>query len=473
MKKFLLLTAALMLGIAANAENTSKVFGSYFSEYYGSEMSLSGMFKGVSGNGKYAVGYDDGVFDYISYIWNADKPDELEYFRFNCYMEDVADDGTVVGAYLPKQGVNEGGPAIYKDGVWTDLPMHETCIGTDPGTNTAVRISPDGKYIAGMLFCEHSAGGDYKIYPCLWTRNDNTGEYELNVYNNIDLPEHQGFIVYDMSDDGRYIVGRVFTGFGSTIPAYIKDGKFNIFNELTQETYIEEWDGNGNGVFDPDNEEFDVYLETTDYYIDGVKDQAQCDGQIMGVDNNGNMIGWITILNPEDGSGYNTGFVFNEEKNESIVEIPYMFGCAIQGDDCIFASNGAYGPVYYMKGLNDTGIKMSDAFGIEDTSYSLVTEISADSKVVIGGTVFVGEVTMNQPFIVNLEQPCSGVQKTPTESEKIVISTNNGEINVIGADNVAVYSLNGTLVSNKANTSVPAGIYVVKADDKVAKVIVK
>lgn len=474
MKKILLIISlCVALGQNAMSDNIVKSFKSYYSSEYQGEYALTGCFQGVSGNGKYAVGYDDGVFDFISYLWNAENPDKLEYFYYSCYMSDVADDGTVVGAALFKEGVNEGAPAYYKDGKWTFLPMHETCYGTDPGTNMAVRISPDGKYIGGIICCEHATGEQKKIYPCLWTRNDATGEYDLTVHNNINLPDHQGFILYDMSDDGRYLVGRVFTGFGSTIPAYIKDGELYLFNELTEETYIEEWDGNGDGEFTPeDPSSYDVYLETTDWYIDGVKDQAQADGQIMSVDNEGNMVGWITHLSEE--ASYNTGIFFNEEKNNGeLVDLPHMFGCVVQGEDCIFASDGAYGDVFYMRSATDEGIEISEAFEVEKDKFSLVFEMSNDSKVLVGATVFVGEQSYNQPFLLMLENPCSGIQTITTDNGNIEISAKAGEINVAGAKDVAVYSLNGTLISKNAVVSVPAGIYIVKADGNATKVVVK
>lgn len=48
-----------------------------------------------------------------------------------------------------------------------------------------------------------------------------------------------------------------------------------------------------------------------------------------------------------------------------------------------------------------------------------------------------------------------------------------GEINVIGGNNVKVYSVNGTLVSNKANTQLSKGVYIVTVDGKTTKVVVK
>ena len=55
----------------------------------------------------------------------------------------------------------------------------------------------------------------------------------------------------------------------------------------------------------------------------------------------------------------------------------------------------------------------------------------------------------------------------------VVIAAANGEIVVEGAQNVAVYTAAGALVSTDARTRVAAGLYIVRADNVVKKVIVK
>ena len=55
----------------------------------------------------------------------------------------------------------------------------------------------------------------------------------------------------------------------------------------------------------------------------------------------------------------------------------------------------------------------------------------------------------------------------------VVIAAANGEIVVDGAQSVAVYTIAGALVSTDARTRVAAGLYIVRADNVVKKVIVK
>ena len=55
----------------------------------------------------------------------------------------------------------------------------------------------------------------------------------------------------------------------------------------------------------------------------------------------------------------------------------------------------------------------------------------------------------------------------------VVIAAANGEIVVEGAQSVAVYTTSGALVSTDARTRVAAGLYIVRTDNVVKKVIVK
>ena len=66
----------------------------------------------------------------------------------------------------------------------------------------------------------------------------------------------------------------------------------------------------------------------------------------------------------------------------------------------------------------------------------------------------------------------SGVEEVA--AAKAVVAGGNGEITVNGAETVEVYSVNGVLVSkNEANVQCAPGIYLVKADNEVVKVLVK
>lgn len=55
----------------------------------------------------------------------------------------------------------------------------------------------------------------------------------------------------------------------------------------------------------------------------------------------------------------------------------------------------------------------------------------------------------------------------------VKVNVASGTINVAGASSVAIYNTAGALVSRNATTMLPAGVYVVVADGKSYKVIVK
>lgn len=71
----------------------------------------------------------------------------------------------------------------------------------------------------------------------------------------------------------------------------------------------------------------------------------------------------------------------------------------------------------------------------------------------------------------SLEEDKSGVESIDNEGVKIVAG--KGAITVSGATNVEVYTAGGALVSREAESHVAAGLYIVRTDNKVAKVIVR
>lgn len=457
MKKNLLLSAAFAcaIGLSASAENTITVFNTYFDEETQSNALLPGSFYSVSPNGQYAVGFDEGTMDYVTYIWSAETG-KIEVHRCDNYMYfyDVANDGTCVGSF-PIEGAGENGhrPGYFKDGQWHALPQHHAVTSVSHYSNKAFAISPDGKYIGGTQFCEHADGGNPRTYPCLWVKEGD--EYVLHMYNDMELPEHQGFFPVKMSDDGRYMVGKMFSEIGSTLLAYVKDGELHHFYEL--ETRMEEWiDGN-------------YYPEG---YINGVHDDGYTsDAEFFDIDNNGNMIGYYTYL-AEGETPYSCAVMFNEnENNGELQELDYQIGTVIANPNQFFVVSGTGG--YFTPYYVENGVKRSleDAF-VLDHSCSIINDMSADGRVIVGAGIETFEGgAYNVPVIIQLDEAI--VSTKTIHNDNVRIRTSNGQIAVEGAENVAIYSVNGALVSTAANATLPAGIYIVKADNKANKVIVK
>lgn len=85
-------------------------------------------------------------------------------------------------------------------------------------------------------------------------------------------------------------------------------------------------------------------------------------------------------------------------------------------------------------------------------------------------------VTNEANEIVNacqLELTKSGVEGIASDKNIPIITTSKGAIEVSGAENVAIYSLTGSKIANGSVSGIPAGVYVVKADNVTMKVVVR
>ena len=103
---------------------------------------------------------------------------------------------------------------------------------------------------------------------------------------------------------------------------------------------------------------------------------------------------------------------------------------------------------------------------------------STDGKVIGGNLYEINPATSSEqyyPFIIVSDKGLvdnSGISGIEA-GDGVTISVVNGSVEVAGAASVAVYDIYGRLVGESASTSVEPGVYVVRADGKVAKVLVK
>lgn len=452
MKRLLLLP--LVAGVTALSSNAK-------TEVYYFDEGVDGTVFGVSNNGKYVVGGDDA--DNIGFFWLSDDPETLTTVK-NCVIRDAANDGTMVGTFY-NNGSYTAIAGYYDGEEWHQLPLSDDLIGE----SFAMSISPDAKYIGGYQFTYYAdsyTGGRY--YPCLWTK-DEYGDYQLTMYNNIELPDHQGFAVGAMSDDGRVLAGQVFCGFASRIPALLVDGEFVIFNTIEEK--VEPWYYKG-----------EVWGYDTNTYIDGFKDYTTDDnfyGTFLSIDNKGNYYGTRTRATEvqEDGSGTLVygGFKYNyesetweDQEGGSRGEVYY---CGFDGN-YISTSNG---------GLIVDGEKttLRKYFGLERFTRQIAGLVgySEDGTVAGGTSLYLVEATgeyAGQPFFLKMD-PLAGVNDIVTDNNNSNVNINvvGEQIVVTGAQNVAVYNTTGQLVSTKTVSTPGQGIYIVKADNRTAKVAVK
>jgi hypothetical protein len=102
---------------------------------------------------------------------------------------------------------------------------------------------------------------------------------------------------------------------------------------------------------------------------------------------------------------------------------------------------------------------------------------SEDGTVAGGTSLYLVEATgeyTGQPFFLKMD-PLAGVNDIVTDNNNSNVNINvvGEQIVVTGAQNVAVYNTTGQLVSTKTVSTPGQGIYIVKADNRTAKVAVK
>lgn len=482
MKKTLLSMACLAAGSMTMVMADSEVY----------VFDCLGSVDGVSDNGRYAAVTD--TDNGIAYLWSADNPGELvdiseePDFRLPSAQRvwftvahDVSDDGTAVGCIGYWDGHQE--PAYYQDGVWHRLPMDPNAFNT----NEAVAITPDGSVIAGYHFLYDSTSEiSGRYYPCQWFRQED-GSYELKSYSDITLPNHQGFMPYTQSVDGRVVAGMVYCGVGSTVNGMIKDGEFVLFDEVEtrrepfiyQGKYYAGWEVGEDGVKrqlwldDPDDPRVEYYESE---YINGYADSSVfLESMFADCDINGNIYGSRTrvenVTETGEGDLYTEGCVYNYLEDTWTYEPGVSAFSTGLGEELLFTREGDV-----MQG--DDILSVREAYGI-DSEYMIngIARMSRDGKTLGGVASEYNEANgelMYHPFMVLVDGGTSaGVQCIAGNPMGAMVIAVAGRIEVLNASKVAVYDLNGRVVGDSAVTSVTPGVYVVNADGRSYKISVR
>lgn len=474
MKKILLFAACAAFVCSAQAENKL---------YYDTENRAEA--RGVSPSGNYAVFTDPD--NNVGYLWSRENPevfapivdvDTQGDIRFDAY--DVNDDGIVVGSIQKEDGSRVyWQPAVWQNGEFTYLPVEldkvdETGNAMTGNLNYAVRISANGQIVGGYIGSRPSLPSmGYPAYPVIWEKKDD-GSWEFHRYNNIQLPDHQGFWVRTMYSDGT-LEGTILGGIlncaaGSMVPALLKDGELVYWNKLEIREFEEDtkW---GTMAFEYD-------------FIDGFKDGWDYTffyGGFYGSDNSGNFYGFKSSTHmPDDGS-----------------ELPYDGEVTIDNGSCVYNVftdewtynigqngyiNGIYNEVFFtangqmiVEGKTESPLSY---FGVDSQAggirFAGVTQTSDKGNVLAGQHNVFNDATLQDdpfPVIIVLDNAMVGVDEIATGSQAVSVRGMKGCIDVQGAENVAVYDMQGRYMGN--GSSLAPGIYVVKADDTTAKVIVK
>ena len=431
----------------------------------------------VSSNGSYVA-----IGDYeqsLSYIWNAATPETFLPLPDEVVVYDVDNNGTVVGTIKQKGGLWR--PCVLVDGKWQLLPCHASVVNTAE----ANCISADGTVIAGIQFINDPSseiGGRY--YPCIWKKNSE-GKWDLTAYTDIKLPDHQGFITRCLYVDGDDIIigGRLYCGIGSDVPALIVNGELKFWNKLEtksepfiyKDKYVA-YDENGQYFTDDPN---DPNISYYDYVlVDGYRDGETGEyfsGEFTSVDTKGNFYGYRTRAFDVDDEGHgnlvNGAVIYNISKDEWLDNTNYTnFATGLNDAKIVF-------PTKDRVLVDGKEKKVTSEFGFTSKrTFTSVQSVSDDGKVI-------GAITeeMNQgtgqpqyfPFIIVLDEPLvAGIDNIVSENGVSII-VSEGRIDVVGAESVAVYDLNGRLAGNSPTTYVAPGVYVVKAGDITKKILVK
>ncbi len=286
----------MSLPLMGGAEITSTLYEFQSAPLDEMDTPLLGSFR-VSDNGKYAVGYDS---DYCltAYIWDSESKQITHLTEYTgsksdaAIANDVADDGTIAGAYIATVEGESGTVKCWHPGLkplngdWIDLPLPSSLntkymgsISSYDYANMAKRISPDGKIVCGEVYVTYDDGGSTKSrwLPILW-KVENGEAQILQEFADGGYTQGQTFIPYDMTDDGSIIVGMAENERGEQLPAMYRDGEFEFLEGPTlvwveeKGRYVE-YDADGNevdffwdgGIANCIDDDLKVYY----YYIDG------------------------------------------------------------------------------------------------------------------------------------------------------------------------------------------------------------
>lgn len=450
MKKLLLASFALA------------TMGAYAADFYPAPIEMVGDCTGISDNGKYACWSNSD--DRYSYMIDVDDIDNMIRLQ-NTELMDVSDDGIFVGSrYYP----NTNGkylPGYYKDGAWHDLPVTPETLNT----NDATCITPDGKVIAGHLFClslnPDVPGG---FYPARWDWNEADQEYKLTLYNEFDYGDHQGMYITCISPDGRMMGGSLFWGFSAQLDAAIIDGELKVWEDLEMRQMPWTYKGQIMG-YEPG------------YFINGFRDENSTytfDDVIYSCDNEGNFYmsrTEVTELTDEEagkGSISQNSAIYNYLTDEWVYNFEYNGWCCGLRQQYMFP----FGPYVVVDGVENN---LVDYFNLDTQGREMshVSRISMNGKVFGGATREFNEAIMEYdytPYLAVNENPLfpeSSVNQIAAKGTQGMF-VNKGNIDFCG--NVGeVYTVDGRLAGKGTSVSLAPGIYVARNGNETRRVVVK
>ncbi len=459
-KTLLLIGAAIFANTVASADQ--------FYTYMDAEgFPVTGAARRVSPNGQWVVGGDD-ADETGSFIIDIDSPADY-FFTDEGLLLDINDSGVAVGSWYRKEGYAKYyEAAYYANGEWHTLPLPDEIIGQ----STAISITPDSKIIAGHGMCKNENPDEPgKYFPMTWKYNETTGEYDLlKLYNNLNLPGTYGFYMQDMTPSATYVCGFMGLDMGDNIGVVLnlETGELKYANKPEYKMFPFTLVNPNTG------EEETNYYKTLfiDGVMDGIKDGDTFGGRFLYATDE-YLFGCRDIVSDvkEDGSGKITTVatiydIANDKFIDGKQNLIYMCG---DGPQLQFTSNGKY--VY-------SGVEFSvnSDFDVQGSNIQAIYAMDTKGEVLTGSYIYttpIGDM-MESPVVLILDKGLAGIEEVGKDPEfKADVTVEGGRITVTGASEVAIFSLYGSLLTKGNTLDATPGVYIVIADGKSAKVILK
>lgn len=448
-KQLLAWMVCLASGASVMAQNGSRV--EVFEPQGALLDSLYGAFvQGVSYNGEWAVGHGTEYTNW-SFIWNRTTG---EYQLIRGSYENVAtasgvsNDGTVVGAFY-KDVNGDGGlgcmlPGVWKDGVWTELPMELTFTpveGLEASVNGEARfISADGSVITGYIM---SYSFERNFY-------DDNGEW-LEKRNNVGLLRPA---VWTRLADGSYTLGRKW----KTLPTGddLQQGIWSNYGSSQDGIVLSVVADHPTGSRSPgvmiDGEltrvygkkDLDLSLDITQYFYDGVSASVSPNGK------------YVPGYWDPKGNGYEIqGFVYDTE-TQGLEELEGWGAATVALDDgTLFGFDGYIGTATIRtadKSFNGTLDKYLRTYygGYQGNLPQTIFSVSADGRTIGGWYAIADGIGMLMiPTVVLLEGApgeANGIEASEVETPRSIIVW-AGEVIAPLAVKVELFSAQGALLA--------------------------
>ncbi len=404
----------------------------------------------VSDNGRYAVGTCDD-YPYASYIVdiNALEQGDTTAFAFlktpitgervdKLKAFDVSDDGLIVGGYIEDYLWQPGTTRLGAN--WQPLSIPSQAITTYfsyanawSDVCIAKRISPDGTVVLGQFSCYDTAtytdgttSYSYFWEPCLWYVDPTTGE-QTGIKEFYGLAyKGQGFIPWDMNDDGSIIVGMAETQRGDQCPALIRNGALEYIRcpELVEEA----------GNYDNP-----VWLEV------GLESGgAIWTGRACCIDNSNNVYYYY-----KDGTGTLWGCKWNINTDERTEYADHHVSSGTDG---------------LMLGMETQYYGMAMIFEGDESLADQVAQICAPSSVSDDGRIIAGDGIQVNDYGYYEKYPAMLIFSQSPIDAGIQTATATG--NHAHRDGTEIFSATGSLLRRMASgcnlSALPHGIYIIK-----------